>query len=233
MSTRPAMPVPSPDDTGETYWDAFYSRLELPPDWSPNPNALLVHEIGPEVGDEAPGTALDLGCGAGGDAIWLAERGWHVTAVDISRAVLRRAAEFAERAGVADRIQWEHHDLTRTFPTGEFALVSTQFLHSPVERGGDRDAIMRRAMAAVASGGTLLVIGHVGYPSWMDEPPFDVHLPSTAETFAALNPDPAHWKVVTNRIHVREIAGPGDEPGTREDGVLRLRRATDPADRAE
>lgn len=215
------MPEPRPDDTGQTYWDGFYSGVDLPPGWSPQPNALLVEE----VAGQQPGSALDLGCGAGGDAIWLAGLGWHVTAVDVSDVVLGRASDFAARAGVAERITWRRHDLTQDFPPGEFDLVSTQFLHSPVERPGERDRVLRRAMSAVAPGGTLLVIGHAGYPSWLDGPLFDVLLPSTAAVLTALEPDPATWSVLTERTVTRGLTGPDGQSGTRDDSVLLLVRA--------
>jgi SAM-dependent methyltransferase len=214
------MPLPTPEDTDQTYWDGFYSGLAMPSGWAPTPNPPLVQEIEAD----APGCALDLGCGTGGDAIWLAGRGWRVTAVDVSGAVLRRAEELARRADVASRIDWQRHDLTETFPTGEFVLVSAQFLHSPLERAGERDSILRRAMSAVAPGGSLLVAGHLGMPTWMDRSPFDVHLPSAAELLTALAPDPHQWSVATDRTVTREVRSPEGVLGTRDDTVLRLLR---------
>lgn len=218
---RPTMPVPSADDTGQSYWDGFYCGLQLPDGWSPTPNALLVDE----VGALPPGSALDLGCGAGGDAIWLAERGWQVTAVDVSGAALDRAAEFAAQTRADGRIVWQRHDLTGSFPDGSYDVVSAPFLHSPVEHAGDRDAILRRAMSAVAPGGSLLVIGHLGLPHWMEAPPFDVHLPSNAEVLATLDPPPEEWTTMTDRTVTRDAVSPEGVAGTREDTVLVLRRA--------
>ncbi|MDX6349032.1 MAG: hypothetical protein QOF84_3822, partial [Streptomyces sp.] len=94
----------------EAYWDDRYAQNQRM--WSGAPNAALVRE----VSDLAPGTALDLGCGEGGDAIWLARRGWRVTATDISGIALDRAAGHAAAAGVADRIDWQRHDLAESFP---------------------------------------------------------------------------------------------------------------------
>ena len=78
--------------------------------WSGNPNAQLVAE----ASRLTPGTALDVGCGEGGDVIWLARQGWRVTGADFSAKGLARAARHAEEAGVADRIDWWQVD-ARTF----------------------------------------------------------------------------------------------------------------------
>src|SRR6202008_569344 len=111
----------------EAFWDERYrSRGRL---WSGEPNQRLVEEIT----GLAPGRALDLGCGEGGDAVWLARQGWHVTAVDVSGVALSRTSRAAEEAGVADRVAVVRHDLSRSFPTGTFDLVTTHFLHSPEE----------------------------------------------------------------------------------------------------
>nr|WP_238354948.1 class I SAM-dependent methyltransferase [Kribbella sandramycini] len=110
--------------TAEEHWDGRYA--ESTRIWSGKPNAALVAELA----GLAPGRALDLGSGEGGDAIWLAQQGWQVTAVDVSPIALGRAAEHAREAGIADRIDWQHHELGKTFPAGTFDLVSAQFLHS-------------------------------------------------------------------------------------------------------
>ncbi len=215
------MPFPTATDTAETYWDGFYSGLAQPEGWRPGPNVVLVEEVAPLT----PGTALDLGCGMGGDAIWLATHGWRVTAVDVSEAALDRARDHARRAGLAQRIRWERHDLTDTLPTGEHDLVCAQFLHSPMERPGQRDAMLRRAMGAVAPGGSFLVIGHLGMPAAMKDTPFDVQLPTAAELRAALGADPAEWRVVTERTVTRLTPDQDGTSAPRQDGVLRLSRA--------
>lgn len=143
--------------SAEEYWDERYGGTERI--WSGRPNVALVRE----VTGLAPGTALDLGCGEGGDAIWLAGQGWQVVGTDVSRRALERAAGHAEQAGVADRVEWRRHDLAVDFPAGRFDLVSAHFLHSPVEM--PREAILRSAAAAVAPGGVLLVVGHAGWPA--------------------------------------------------------------------
>ncbi|TMQ82650.1 class I SAM-dependent methyltransferase, partial [Actinomadura soli] len=149
------------DDTTarREFWDTRYAEHDHL--WSGEPNHMLVQEIS----DLEPGTALDLGCGEGGDAIWLAGRGWRVTATDISGVALERAARHADAAGVADRIDFQRHDLGESFPEGVYDLVSAAFLHFPKE-GLPREPILRAAAAAVAPGGTLLIVGHSGPPPW-------------------------------------------------------------------
>jgi SAM-dependent methyltransferase len=214
------MAAPAATDTAEDYWDGFYRGLDVPEDWGARPNPLLVAG----VEGLAPGAALDLGCGMGGDAIWLAGRGWQVTAVDVSPTVLRRAAELAAREGVADRITWQAHDLSRTFPDVAYDLVSAQFLHSPVAAANERESILARAAGAVAPGGVLLVGSHAGWPSWVTEAPFAYHFATNAEVLDALALEPDGWAVEADEVHARELAGPDGRPGRRQDSLLRVRR---------
>jgi SAM-dependent methyltransferase len=187
-------------DTPVDFWEELYSQRDQI--WSGNPNAMLVRE----VGDLAPGTALDLGCGEGGDAIWLAQRGWHVTAVDISATALGRGSASATAAGVAERIVWQQHDLAESLPTGTYDLVSAQFLHSPVDL--PRELILRRAAAAVAPGGTLLVVGHAGFPPWHHDHEAPASFPPPAEVLASLRLDENEWDVLTTDSPERRAVGP-------------------------
>ncbi|NBE92153.1 methyltransferase domain-containing protein [Nonomuraea sp. KC401] len=200
----------------EEFWDGFYR--ERPQIWSGKPNVMLVRE----AADLEPGRALDLGCGEGADAIWLAERGWRVTASDISRVALDRAAEHAKAAEVADRIDWQRHDLGRTFPDGRYDLVSASFLHSKGEL--PREKILRSAAAAVAPGGVLLVLGHGGWPSWEHDPMPEVHFPTTQEVLDALELPEGEWEVLRSEEYERSHHDHEGRPGTRTDNVLKVRR---------
>ncbi len=133
-------------------WDERYSGEEQL--WSGQPNAQLVAE----VSRLSAGTALDVGCGEGGDVIWLARQGWRVTGADFSANGLARAARHAEQAGVVEQTDWWHVD-ARSFAAGErcYDLVTTHFLHPP---DGGMVAVTRRLAEAVAPGGYLLVVGH-------------------------------------------------------------------------
>lgn len=133
-------------------WDERYSGDERM--WSGEPNPQLVAE----ASRLTPGTALDVGCGEGGDVIWLARQGWRVTGADFSANGLARAARNAESAGVADRTDWWQVD-ARTFAADgrSFDLVTTHFLHPP---DAGMVEVTRRLAEAVAPGGHLLVVGH-------------------------------------------------------------------------
>ncbi len=192
--------------------------------WSGNPNALLVRE----AEGLPPGRALDIGCGEGGDAIWLARQGWQVVGIDIAQGALDLAAEHAAEQGVADAISWERHDLTRTTPTGPFDLVSACYFHSWIEM--DRAGALRAAAALVAPGGNLLVVGHAGAPSWVTDPKhLAAKFPTPDEVLADLALDD-EWEVVTSEARAEvPMKNPDGEPAIRPDSVLRVRRHGSPA----
>ncbi|MER6348104.1 class I SAM-dependent methyltransferase [Streptomyces sp. NPDC001595] len=207
--------TPAPDRPAD-FWEGFYRDRDRV--WSGRPNPLLVRE----VTELTPGTALDLGCGEGADAVWLATRGWRVTGVDIAATALERAAGHAADADVADRIVWERHELGRTFPEGSFDLVSAQFLQSPVDL--DLHRILGRAAEAVAPGGTLLVALHASWPSWQHEPPFEADFPTVDGLLADLALPAQEWTVDTAETVRRTAVSPDGVEGFRDDNVWRLRR---------
>ena len=194
------------------FWDERYgSQARL---FSGNPNGVLVTE----VADLPVGQALDVGCGEGGDALWLARRGWRVTAVDISQVALRRAAEAG--ADVADRIAWTRADLTvAPPPAGSFDLVSVQYF--PLPHQPDH-AALRRLLAAVAPGGTLLVAGHdlADLPDEHNSEFDPAAFYQPAEIAALLD---ERWRVLVDETRPRTAPAP---PGTHHvhDAVLRARR---------
>src|SRR5438874_7316479 len=110
-------------------WDARYSEREGAM-WSGQPNGRLVAELA----HLTPGRALDVGCGEGADAIWLARRGWTVTAIDISDLALGRAQEAGRLAEAA--VEWVRGDVLQTpFPAGSFELLSMQYPALPKAAG--------------------------------------------------------------------------------------------------
>jgi SAM-dependent methyltransferase len=197
-------------------WEEHYTEQDRV--WSGRANVRLV-----EVAEAMPtGRALDLGCGEGGDALWLAERGWHVTAVDISQTALDRAAADARARDVLERIDFQRHDLPHTFPEGAFDLVSAQFLHSMAEL--DRPRLLRRAAEAVSAGGTLLIVDHAGPPPWASKLHRHHEFPSADEVVASLNLDDADWERVRIGSVERQATGPDGQVGTLVDNVIVLRR---------
>ena len=145
------------------YWEERYSTATQV--WSGRANASVV-AVASEL---TPGTALDLGCGEGGDSLWLAEQGWRVTGVDISPTAVRRGADEAARRGIpADRNTWVAADLETWTTDQRFDLVSACFLQSNVTLS--REAILRRAATLVAPGGHLLVVAHAAPPRCRPRP---------------------------------------------------------------
>ncbi|MFI6090904.1 class I SAM-dependent methyltransferase [Streptomyces sp. NPDC051218] len=209
-------PAVSAAESAEEFWDERYNQSGRL--WSGEPNAALVRE----TEGLTPGSALDLGCGEGGDAIWLARQGWRVTATDISRVALARAAEHADQAGVTDRVDWQHHDLGASFPAGSYDLVSAQFLHSLHEM--PREQILRAAAAAVAEGGTLLIVGHMGFPAWETEPHPGVDFPTPEKVLASLDLPAGQWDVLACETHEHSLTAPDGAPSTRTNYTVKLRR---------
>jgi SAM-dependent methyltransferase len=200
-----------------TFWEERYRGGRQ---WSGRPNALLVCE----VEGLAPGSALDLGCGEGGDAIWLAQQGWTVTAVDIATAAIGLGAEHADEQGVGGRITWQQHDLDESFPDGSFDVVSACYLHSPVALA--RTLVLRRATAAVAPGGHLVVVGHAGPPSWStgEDHHHGVLFPTPEEVLADLELPDGDWEVSRAEVVHERSRSPEGVEGTRPDNVLHVRR---------
>nr|WP_239029223.1 class I SAM-dependent methyltransferase [Pseudonocardia acidicola] len=190
-------------------------------------HAAVVSRMGPnphlvaEAADLAPGRALDAGCGNGAEAVWLAERGWHVTAVDIATTALCRARKYAEEAGVANRIDWVEADLTDwTPPEDHFELVTTHYVHPAASHG----ALFDRLAAWVAPGGTLLVVGHRA----TDERAVHGHAPPHEATFTAEDSaaglDRDQWDIAAAEARTRTVTGSDGQEMTLHDAVLRARK---------
>ena len=131
-------------------WDRRYSGSELV--WTARPNRFLVAE----AADLPPGRALDLACGEGRNAVWLAERGWRVTGVDFSGVALDKARRLAAAQGV--EADWVQADVVEhRAGEGDYDLVIAFYLQLAADA---RRRALRNAAAAVAPGGTLLVVAH-------------------------------------------------------------------------
>lgn len=213
-------------------WDELYSGSDRV--WSGSPNGALVAE----AGALPPGRALDVGCGEGADAIWLARRGWQVTALDVSRVALDRAARAARASGVT--VGWVCAGLLEAgLPSGGFDLVSVFYpalLRTP---GADAE---RALLDAVAPGGTLLLVHHADMDARRAEDAADVHDSagcsggSTASREHGFDPEdyvgPARvaarlgdgWEVLVDERRPRDVP-PGPGAHHTHDLVLRARRA--------
>jgi len=195
-------------------WDERYSSQEQV--WSGQPNGALVTE----TNALRPGRALDVGCGEGADALWLAERGWDVTALDISQVALDRAANHARRGG--REVHWLHAGLVEAaLSPGSFDLVSAQYPALPRTDTHDAELAL---LNAVAPGGVLLVVHHA--PSGKEEAgahgfnPDDYVSPADV---AALLDD--RWHIEVNETRPRHVTGGAGAAHT-HDIVLRARRLT-------
>jgi SAM-dependent methyltransferase len=202
------------DESGAEFWDALYTSREPDPSRDPNP------QLAAEAGDLAPGFALDVGCADGCDAGWLAERGWRVTAVDVSNVALDRAR--AATQNFAERIEWLQADLREWTPAvSTYDLVSAHFVHFlPQERA----VVFRRLAAAVRPHGTLLIVGH--HPSDLQTtvkrwPVPDAY--ATAETVAALLA-PDDWDVLVTEARPRNVNDPQGNLVIVHDAIMKARR---------
>jgi SAM-dependent methyltransferase len=189
------------------FWDERYRGRE----GKVNPRLVEI------AGALPPGAALDLGCGAGGDALWLADRGWRVTAVDISGVAVRSLRERAGASVTALQV-----DLADDFPDGVFDLVSAQYFHTPFAL--DRARVLRTAAESVNAGGRLAVVDHGSTAPWSWNQDPDVRYPSPQEVAAELALDPAEWAIERAEASERQATGPGGRRATVVDHVLVMRR---------
>ena len=200
-------PVQVPNDHSPQDWDARYD--EEAQIWSGNPNQVLVDE----VAALSPGTALDVGCGEGADAIWLARQGWAVTAIDISKVALNRARAAAEQVEID--IDWQEGSIEQVEGL-TFDLVAASYL--PLHKEGPG---LAHLLEAVAPGGTLFVVHHAEFdPERAKAHGFDPADYLTVDEIAAdLGPG---WEVGVHERRGREISG-GAGAHHHEDVVLRAR----------
>lgn len=207
------------DDARERWNERYLARPRV---WSGSPNPVLVAE----TSTLAAGRALDIGCGEGADALWLAERGWQVLGIDVSDVAIDRARDEAHSRtvpggpGLAGSAEFRRADLREWVPEHRaFDLVIAFFVHLPVD---ERDLVFARLADAVAPGGTLLLVGHavsdatsgVGRPA--------AHL---LVDESDLLPYAAGFTSAEASTRAREVDGPSETtPLTVHDVVLVARR---------
>lgn len=220
---------PWPEIAPAEYWEDRYGGSEQV--WSGRVNGVLA-EIASTL---APGRALDLGCGEGGDVVWLAQQGWAATGIDISPTAIRRATDAARAAGLdASRAEFRVGDLSDLDAGDRFDLVTASFLHSPVEL--PRERILSLAAEHVAPGGHLLLTSHAAPPPWAQalhdghghagagERSTHPRFPTPEEEIASLALDEGEWDVLVAETRERETVGPDGAAAVLSDGVVLLRR---------
>lgn len=210
----PAPAEPDPELSPTEYWEQRYSGSERI--WSGKVNATMASV----VAELAPGTAIDLGCGEGGDVLWLAEQGWTALGLDISATAVGRARDEAAARGL-DGASFEAVDLDAWEPEpASVDLVTASFFQSNVAL--DRTAILRRASAAIRSGGHLVIVSHAAPPSWATDHP--ARMVGAQEDVAQLAlPDDA-WEVRIAEDRPRAATAPDGSAGEHLDAVVLLRR---------
>ena len=177
------------------------------------PNAWLT-EV---AGGLSPARALDAGCGHGAETLWLAARGWRVTAVDFAATALAHARSAAEATGtaVAERIDWVEADLATWAPEpGAYDLVACLYVHA----AGPAEELVRRMAAGVAGGGTLLMVGHRPVDPATGKPTAAAGQVQVSVEAARAALDPERWEMLVAAERPRPRAGTG------VDAVIRAQR---------
>lgn len=228
----------SPDDDAPeplAHWEERYAGAE--PVWSGEVNATLA-EV---VGQLPPGRSIDLGCGEGGDVLWLAEHGWDALGLDLSPTAIDRAQAAATARSLAGSARFAQCDLSAWRPSPQSVeLVTASFFHSQVAL--ERTAILRRAAGTLTVGGRLVLVSHAAPPPWAADQDHDgghadgdrhAHehggpphegMRTAREEAAELDLPAESWTVELAEQRHREATGPAGQSGHLEDSLLVLRR---------
>lgn len=215
--------------TPAEFWERRYGEADRM--WSGKVNTALAAV----VADLAPGRSLDLGCGEGGDVLWLAEQGWQATGIDLSQTAVTRGRAEALSRGVeatfiaADLRDWIENPRAIDGSEAPFDLVTASFLQSPAHL--PRPEVLRAAAARVAPGGRLVLVSHGAPPSWAAEEQSGHsgtghqhhgpgYFPSPEAELADLALDPEVWEVDIAELRHRAATGPDGELGTHFDSVV-------------
>ena len=200
----------------QEFWEQLWSKTlreqaEKVARRPPNAHLML------EAADLSPARALDAGCGHGADTLWLAARGWSVTAVDFSAAALAHGRSMASTAGadIADRIDWIESDLaTWTLEAGRYDLVVSLYVHI----ADSVEAFVGRMASGVAPGGTLFLVGHRPIDPSTGAASAAAHQVQVSVEAAVAALDTKQWEVIVAEERPRSVAGTG------VDAVIRARR---------
>lgn len=198
---------PAAEANPAAFWEEMYAGSE--PVWSGRVNETLAQI----VADLTPGNSLDLGCGEGGDVLWLAERGWEAAGIDLSETAIRRAqAEAADRGFTharfyaADLSQWADRPDALGGPIGPFELITASFFQSPLKL--QRARILRAALTRIAAGGHLVLVSHA--PPREDASVAPSHFVTPEEELEVLGLDPNAWRVLVSEVRGRSAEYNGE-----------------------
>jgi SAM-dependent methyltransferase len=221
-----------------SYWDDIWSGERAGAMSTSDPNPHLIRQVQALT----PGSAIDAGCGAGAEAIWLAGAGWSVTAADVAEAALAHGEQRAADAGLSDRIQWVQADLSSWEPSQQYDLVTTHYAHPAIPQL----EFYRRIATWVAPEGSLLIVGHLHHPDDTkshdhgrehehgcgEDPRPEERPPAEASaTAAAITEvlDGDFWAIEAAEESRRTMTGPGGRTTTIHDVVVRAARRKEPA----
>ncbi len=199
--------MPSEERFDRAYWERRWTQVVRE-----HPDKIMGRRASShlvsETADLHPGRALDAGCGHGAEALWLASRGWRVTAVDYSVTALDIARSRAKAIGadIAERIEWTESDLTTWAPPPRcYDLVMSLYVHVD----GSVGEMVRRLRAGVAPGGTLRLVGHRPI-----DPATGAPTPAAGQVQVSVDAavdalDPRDWRIVVAEERPRDAAGAG------------------------
>lgn len=207
------------DTAAAEFWDAIYRNR--PGVALPKPNVRLTEF----TSTLTPGTALDLGSGHGGDAVWLAQRGWQVTAVDISAIAVDRLNELAADLDLGSQLIASRIDLQAGFPPGSFSLINAHYLHTTFHL--DKIRILRDAAHALIPAGHLLLVDHGSTAPWSWQQDPAIRYPQPDEIWTELNLAPTGWTLERAAALQRMATGPGGQIAPVTDHVLLIRRQSE------
>lgn len=206
------------------FWNERYGAGQV---WSGRVNQLFAEA----VVDLPPGRSLDLGCGEGGDVLWLAERGWQASGIDISVNAIERAQQsVADRGLPKDRVHFVAADLCDWVAqpeqvdgsTEKFDLISASYMQSPLHL--PREQVLRVAASRIAPGGYLVLVSHGARMPWMPEGHGPAEYPTPESELAALALDDSEWEVVRAEQVGRPITDHDGNPAEMLDTVVVVQR---------
>lgn len=205
----------------EDFWEELYTSADSI--WSGSVNVTLASV----VAELTPGRSLDLGCGEGGDVMWLAEHGWDAMGIDLSQTAVDRAQRAAEARALpnarfvrADLTEWAERPAAIDGGADPFDLVTASFFQSPVEL--QRQLILRAAAARVAVGGHLVLISHAAAPGGASEDP--AHFVTPEGELETLALDESSWRVLVSEVRTRSAENHPSGAHTLDDTVVVAQR---------